>query len=119
MAAVAALWRRARDYMKGKELLEYLTSTHFWGPVANWGLPLAAFKDMNSPPDISGRMTRVLIFYSTAFMSFAYCAGRYLIHHYGGGARPAIAPTAPTTDTAAATTEISAIARDPTAASPC
>ncbi|KAI5947364.1 Mitochondrial pyruvate carrier 1-like protein [Manis javanica] len=74
MAEVAALWWRARDYMKGKELLEYLTSTHFWGPVANWGLLLAALKDMNFPPDIiSGRMTRALIFYSMAFMSFAYC----------------------------------------------
>ncbi|KAK2490809.1 hypothetical protein MC885_018795 [Smutsia gigantea] len=142
MAAVAALWRRARDYMKSKELLEYLTSTHFWGPVANWGLPLAAFKDMNAPPDIiSGHMTTVLIFYSMAFMRFAYCiqprnlllmachgtnvvaqsvqAGRYLIHHYGGGAGPATAPTAPTTDSAAATTEISATTGGPTAASPC
>uniref|UniRef100_A0ABI7VT38 Mitochondrial pyruvate carrier n=1 Tax=Felis catus TaxID=9685 RepID=A0ABI7VT38_FELCA len=84
---------------------------HFWGPVANWGLPLAAFKDMRAPPDIiSGRMTTALIFYSMAFMRFAYrvqprnllllaChttnvmaqsvqAGRFVIHHYGGTKRP-------------------------------
>ncbi|XP_058391046.1 mitochondrial pyruvate carrier 1-like protein [Diceros bicornis minor] len=125
MAAVAALWRRARDYMKTKEFREYLMSTHFWGPVANWGLPLAAFKDMNAPPDIiSGRMTTALIFYSMAFMRFAYrvqprnlllmaChgtnvvaqsvqAGRYLIHYYGGGT--AAAPAAPTVTAATATT---------------
>lgn len=122
MAAVAALWRRARDYMKTKEFREYLMSTHFWGPVANWGLPLAAFKDMNAPPDIiSGRMTTALILYSMAFMRFAYrvqprnlllmaChgtnvvaqsvqAGRYLSQHYGDGA----AAAATTATTAAIT----------------
>nr|XP_060487322.1 mitochondrial pyruvate carrier 1-like protein [Panthera onca] len=116
MATVAALWRRARDYMKTKEFREYLTSVHFWGPVANWGLPLAAFKDMRAPPDIiSGRMTTALIFYSLAFMRFAYrvqprnllllaChttnvmaqsvqAGRFVIHHYGGTATTTAATT--------------------------
>ncbi|KAM9180360.1 mitochondrial pyruvate carrier 1-like protein [Dugong dugon] len=106
MAAVATLVRRARDYVQTKEFREYLASTHFWGPVANWGLPLAAFKDMRASPEIiSGRMTTVLIFYSLAFMRFAYrvqprnlllmaCHGanvvaqsiqgtRYLLYHYG------------------------------------
>ncbi|KAM9660263.1 mitochondrial pyruvate carrier-like protein [Trichechus inunguis] len=73
MAAVATLVRRAKDYVQTKEFREYLTSTHFWGPVANWGLPLAAFKDMRASPEIiSGRMTTALIFYSLAFMRFAY-----------------------------------------------
>ncbi|XP_008572832.1 PREDICTED: mitochondrial pyruvate carrier 1-like protein [Galeopterus variegatus] len=123
MASVVALWRRTRDYVKTKEFREYLTSTHFWGPVANWGLPVAAIKDMKASPDIiSGRMTTALIFYSMAFMRFAYrvqprnlllmaChgtnvvaqsiqAGRYLCHHYGGGteaAPPAEAYDPPTT----------------------
>ncbi|KAL2768848.1 mitochondrial pyruvate carrier 1-like protein, partial [Daubentonia madagascariensis] len=120
MAGVAALWRKTIDYIKTKEFREYLTSTHFWGPVANWGLPMAAFKDMKAPPDIiSGRMTTALILYSMAFMRFAYrvqprnlllmaCHGtnvvaqsiqaqRYIRYHYGG-------------DTALAT---SAEARDP------
>ncbi|XP_004399799.1 PREDICTED: mitochondrial pyruvate carrier 1-like protein [Odobenus rosmarus divergens] len=126
MAMVAALWRRARDYMKTKEFREYVTSTHFWGPVVNCGLPAAAFKDMNEPPDIiSGRMTMAFLFYSMAFMRFAYRVqprnllllachstnvvaqsvqlSRYLDHHYGGGAAPAAA-TATTTATEASTT---------------
>ncbi|XP_032282385.1 mitochondrial pyruvate carrier 1-like protein [Phoca vitulina] len=127
MAMVAALWRRARDYMKTKEFREYLTSTHFWGPVANCGLPVAAFKDMNEPPDIiSGRMTTALIFYSMAFMRFAYRVqprnllllachstnvvaqsvqlSRYLNHHYGGDAAPAADIAATEAATEAATT---------------
>ncbi|XP_075395463.1 mitochondrial pyruvate carrier 1-like protein [Tenrec ecaudatus] len=107
MAAVAAVLQRAKDYVKTKEFRDYITSTHFWGPMANWGLPLAAFKDMKSSPEIiSGRMTAALIFYSLAFMRFAYrvqpqnlllmaCHGtnvvaqstqatRYFLYHYGG-----------------------------------
>jgi len=31
---------------------------HFWGPVANWGLPLAAIADVKKDPEfISGKMT--------------------------------------------------------------
>jgi len=31
---------------------------HFWGPVANWGLPLAALADMKKDPEIiSPKMT--------------------------------------------------------------
>lgn len=110
MSGVAALLRKTREYVKTKEFRDYITSTHFWGPVANWGLPMAAFKDMKAPPDIiSGRMTMALIFYSMAFMRFAYrvqprnyllmaChftnvvaqslqASRYLTYHYGGGVK--------------------------------
>ncbi|VCX42665.1 unnamed protein product [Gulo gulo] len=117
---VAALWRSARDYMKTKEFRNYLASTHFWGPVANYGLPLAAFKDMNASPEIiSGRMTVALIFYSMAFMRFAYRVqprnlllfvchstnvvaqsvqlSRYLNFYYGGGASAAVGTTAATT----------------------
>lgn len=73
MAGLVALVQKMRDYMKTKEFQDYITSTHFWGPVANWGLPLVTFKDMRAPPDIiSGRMTTALTFYSMAFMRFAY-----------------------------------------------
>ncbi|XP_040122114.1 mitochondrial pyruvate carrier 1-like protein [Oryx dammah] len=119
MAAVVALCRKAMETVKTKEFRDYLTSTHFWGPVANWGLPLSAFRDMRASPDIiSGRMTTALIFYSMAFMRFAYrvqprnlllmaCHGtnvvaqsmqavRYLNYHYGGGT--------PATTTAAVST---------------
>uniref|UniRef100_A0A4X2KYY2 Mitochondrial pyruvate carrier n=2 Tax=Vombatus ursinus TaxID=29139 RepID=A0A4X2KYY2_VOMUR len=50
-----------------------LFDEHFWGPVANWGLPIAAFNDMKKSPEIiSGRMTFALCCYSLTFMRFAY-----------------------------------------------
>lgn len=48
-------------------------TTHFWGPVANWGFVLAGILDSNKPPEqISTRMTTVLFFYSCLFMRFAW-----------------------------------------------
>ncbi|XP_020622760.1 mitochondrial pyruvate carrier 1-like [Orbicella faveolata] len=65
--------RRGLDHLKSKEFREYLCSTHFWGPVANWGLPLAAMSDMKRDPEyISGRMTTALCIYSVLFMRFAW-----------------------------------------------
>lgn len=47
-------------------------TSHFWGPVANWGFVLAGIMDSNKPPElISARMTAVLFFYSCLFMRFA------------------------------------------------
>ncbi|KAH8863599.1 Mitochondrial pyruvate carrier-like protein [Schistosoma japonicum] len=61
------------NYLRRKEFRDYITSTHFWGPLANWGLPLAALGDLkNNPEKISGKMTTALMFYSLAFMRFAY-----------------------------------------------
>uniref|UniRef100_A0A914VDB9 Mitochondrial pyruvate carrier n=1 Tax=Plectus sambesii TaxID=2011161 RepID=A0A914VDB9_9BILA len=88
-----------------KEWRDYFTSTHFWGPVANWGLPLAALADLKKDPEIiSGNMTPVLAIYSMVFMRFAWKVqprnmllfachftnsaaqltqlGRWLNHHY-------------------------------------
>jgi len=49
-----------------------LISTHFWGPVANWGIPLAAIADIKKDPKyISGNMTLALCAYSLLFMRFA------------------------------------------------
>ncbi|KAF4794840.1 hypothetical protein TURU_098313 [Turdus rufiventris] len=78
----AALGRKAVDYVRSKEFRDYLMREdiildklsfffghimsskesknllHFWGPVANWGLPVAAINDMKKSPEIvSGRMT--------------------------------------------------------------
>lgn len=48
-------------------------TTHFWGPVANWGFVLAALMDSQKPPEmISGPMTGVLCGYSLLFMRFAW-----------------------------------------------
>ncbi|CAG7847649.1 SubName: Full=Related to FMP37-Found in Mitochondrial Proteome {ECO:0000313/EMBL:CCA73541.1} [Serendipita indica DSM 11827] len=53
---------------------EYFLSTHFWGPVANWGLPLAALSDLVNKDEefISGTMTTALACYSMVFMRFAW-----------------------------------------------
>ena len=50
----------------------YFLSTHFWGPVANWGIPLAAIADIKKDPKyISGKMTLALCVYSVLFMRFS------------------------------------------------
>ncbi|KAF8329760.1 uncharacterized protein EI90DRAFT_3017075 [Cantharellus anzutake] len=52
---------------------EYFLSTHFWGPLANWGLPLAAIADLKKDEEIiSGSMTTAMTFYSLTFMRFAW-----------------------------------------------
>ncbi|KAJ1911282.1 pyruvate transporter mpc1 [Mycoemilia scoparia] len=56
-----------------KEFRAYLMSTHFWGPAANWGIPLAALADTQKSPEmISGKMTATLCLYSALFMRFAW-----------------------------------------------
>ncbi|CAK5009096.1 unnamed protein product [Meloidogyne enterolobii] len=62
-----------RQYSKN-DWFNYFGSTHFWGPVANWGLPLAALGDFatKDPEFISGPMTCALIIYSSVFMRFAW-----------------------------------------------
>ncbi|KAM0877966.1 hypothetical protein ACQ4PT_035157 [Festuca glaucescens] len=48
-------------------------TTHFWGPVANWGFVLAGLVDLNKPPEmISGNMTAAMCVYSGLFMRFAW-----------------------------------------------
>merc|ERR1711962_475881 len=66
----ANMFRRLRS----KEFWwDYICSTHFWGPIANWGIPLAALADMKKDPDmISPRMTTALCIYSGLFMRFAW-----------------------------------------------
>ena len=49
-------------------------TTHFWGPVANWGISLAAVYDMKfkSLDVVSYNMTGTLAVYSMFFMRFAW-----------------------------------------------
>ncbi|KAI8593204.1 mitochondrial pyruvate carrier [Geranomyces variabilis] len=74
MAAVRQpLMSRVTSYVGSKEFRQYLMSTHFWGPVANWGLPLAAIADTRKSPElISGKMTAAMTMYSLLFMRFAW-----------------------------------------------
>ncbi|CAF4899423.1 mitochondrial pyruvate carrier 1 [Pieris napi] len=68
-----SLIKKLVEQLKSKEFREYLMSTHFWGPVANWGIPLAAIADTRKDPRfISGKMTFALTLYSLMFMRFAW-----------------------------------------------
>ncbi|KAJ8083980.1 pyruvate transporter mpc1 [Marasmius tenuissimus] len=61
------------NWLRSPAAREYFFSTHFWGPVANWGLPLAALADLSKDEEvISGTMTTALACYSTVFMRFAW-----------------------------------------------
>ncbi|TFY57381.1 hypothetical protein EVG20_g8573 [Dentipellis fragilis] len=60
-------------WLRSPAAREYFFSTHFWGPVANWGLPLAALADLQKDEEvISGAMTTALASYSMVFMRFAW-----------------------------------------------
>ncbi|CAG0915926.1 unnamed protein product [Notodromas monacha] len=70
---MASLFSRAVASIRSKEMRDYLTSTHFWGPVANWGIPIAAIGDLKKDPSmISGKMTFALCCYSLMFARFAW-----------------------------------------------
>ncbi|XP_033338154.2 mitochondrial pyruvate carrier [Megalopta genalis] len=63
---------RVKKLLSSKETRDYLMSTHFWGPIANWGIPIAAIADIRRDPAyISGKMTFALCLYSAMFMRFA------------------------------------------------
>jgi hypothetical protein len=63
---------RIVSQLRSPEFRSYLMSTHFWGPIANWGLPLAAIQDMKKDASIiSPKMTTALCIYSILFMRFA------------------------------------------------
>ncbi|CDO94974.1 unnamed protein product [Kluyveromyces dobzhanskii CBS 2104] len=91
-----------------KETLKYVFTTHFWGPVSNFGIPIAAIYDLKKDPEmISGPMTVALVMYSGVFMKYSLAVTprnfllfgchivnetaqlaqgyRYLNYHYFGG----------------------------------
>ncbi|KAH9408899.1 pyruvate transporter mpc1 [Tyrophagus putrescentiae] len=69
---MSAFAKKTIQQLKSPEFRSYLMSTHFWGPVANWGIPIAAIADFKKDPSyISPRMTAALILYSALFMRFA------------------------------------------------
>ncbi|EKX48270.1 hypothetical protein GUITHDRAFT_86074 [Guillardia theta CCMP2712] len=48
-------------------------TTHFWGPVANWGFVVAGIADLTKTPDIiSENMQVAMCIYSGLFMRFAW-----------------------------------------------
>lgn len=65
---MASASSRFINYMR-----QYGMTTHFWGPMANWGFVIAGLADMRKPPEmISEKMTGVLCVYSLLFMRFSY-----------------------------------------------
>ncbi|OBZ90983.1 Mitochondrial pyruvate carrier 1 [Choanephora cucurbitarum] len=72
--ASGSVANRLMQKIGSQEFRGYLMSTvrHFWGPVVNWGLPIAAIADTQKDASlISGKMTTALCVYSALFMRFA------------------------------------------------
>jgi hypothetical protein len=65
-------FRAFKEKLFQNKTLRYVCSTHFWGPVSNFGIPVAAIVDLKKDPElISGPMTFSLIGYSLVFMRYA------------------------------------------------
>lgn len=71
--ASATVSRKLAQQVFNKQNLKYVFTTHFWGPVSNFGIPVAAIVDLkNKPADtISGPMTLALTVYSAIFMKYS------------------------------------------------
>lgn len=69
---MAAAIKAVNAKIRSNKLLDYFCSTHFWGPMSNFGIPVAAVMDTQKDPEIiSGRMTGALTIYSATFMRYA------------------------------------------------
>ncbi len=56
--SIPCKWHNLQFTLTKNNYLQLFSSTHFWGPVANWGIPLAAIADIKKDPKfISGKMT--------------------------------------------------------------
>ncbi|XP_012218873.1 mitochondrial pyruvate carrier 1-like isoform X3 [Linepithema humile] len=71
--AISSIMSKRIKSLLTKETKDYLMSTHFWGPVFNWSIPIATITDTQKHPKIiSGKMTVALTLYSLIFMRFAW-----------------------------------------------
>ncbi|KAK7729982.1 Small nuclear ribonucleoprotein-associated protein B [Cytospora paraplurivora] len=69
---MAAFVKAINAKIRSNPYTDYICSTHFWGPVSNFGIPLAAVADtFKSPELISGPMTFALCIYSATFMRYS------------------------------------------------
>ncbi|KAJ4322754.1 hypothetical protein N0V84_004645 [Fusarium piperis] len=90
---MAAIIKAANAKIRSNPVSDYICSTHFWGPVSNFGIPLAAIMDTQKSPElISGQMTGALIIYAGTFMrySLAVTPRNYLLfacHFVNAGAQ--------------------------------
>ncbi|KAK4132361.1 UPF0041-domain-containing protein [Trichocladium antarcticum] len=69
---MAAFVKAINAKIRSNPVSNYICSTHFWGPVSNFGIPIAAVLDTQKSPDlISGPMTFALCIYSATFMRYS------------------------------------------------
>ncbi|KAL7961386.1 mitochondrial pyruvate carrier [Trichoderma compactum] len=69
---MAAFIKAINAKIRSNPTVSYICSTHFWGPVSNFGIPIAAVLDTQKSPDlISGQMTGALVIYSATFMRYS------------------------------------------------
>ncbi|PQE20846.1 hypothetical protein CJF30_00002158 [Rutstroemia sp. NJR-2017a BBW] len=90
---MAAFVKAINAKIRSNPAVSYVCSTHFWGPVSNFGIPIAAVMDTQKSPElylhclplfqppnqqtnppnhrISGKMTAALCIYSATFMRYA------------------------------------------------
>ncbi|KAK3989097.1 mitochondrial pyruvate carrier 1 [Cladorrhinum sp. PSN332] len=69
---MAALLKALNAKIRSNPVTDYICSTHFWGPVSNYSIPLAAVYDTQKSPElISGKMTGALTIYALTFMRFS------------------------------------------------
>ncbi|KAK7940788.1 UPF0041 domain-containing protein [Apiospora aurea] len=69
---MAAFFKAINAKIRSNPTVSYFCSTHFWGPVSNFGIPVAAVMDTQKSPDlISGQMTAALCIYSATFMRYS------------------------------------------------
>ncbi|KAK8113742.1 uncharacterized protein PG998_001767 [Apiospora kogelbergensis] len=69
---MAAFFKAVNAKIRSNPTVSYFCSTHFWGPVSNFGIPVAAVMDTQKSPDlISGQMTAALCIYSMTFMRYS------------------------------------------------
>ncbi|GAM40480.1 UPF0041 domain protein [Talaromyces pinophilus] len=69
---MAAAIKAINAKIRSNKVLDYVFSTHFWGPASNFGIPIAAVMDIQKDPEIiSGPMTGALTVYSATFMRYS------------------------------------------------
>ncbi|KAI5195483.1 hypothetical protein E4T39_08208 [Aureobasidium subglaciale] len=49
---MAAFLKAVNAKIRSDPKLDYLCSTHFWGPASNYGIPMAAIMDTQKSPEM-------------------------------------------------------------------
>ncbi|KXN72870.1 UPF0041-domain-containing protein [Conidiobolus coronatus NRRL 28638] len=85
---MASLINKLSNKLSSPEFRNYIMSTHFWGPVANWGIPLAAFSDLKKDPELISVKPRNLLLFGCHATNEALQLTqgyRFIDYHYLGG----------------------------------